>query len=82
MAEPALLPTKPRLSLRCPNRPRRLRLALAVQQAPPCTVEEIAAITEAFAHAAKYLEKAGFDGIQLHGAHGFLLAQFLSPKTN
>ncbi|KAI9787018.1 MAG: hypothetical protein M1816_007771 [Peltula sp. TS41687] len=44
--------------------------------------EEIDHIVEAFAHAAEYLYKAGFDGIQLHGAHGFLLAQFLSESTN
>lgn len=46
------------------------------------TLEDIREITEAFTHAAVYLEKAGFDGIQLHGAHGFLLAQFLSKTTN
>lgn len=46
------------------------------------TLEDIRNITEAFTHAAVYLEKAGFDGIQLHGAHGFLLAQFLSKTTN
>jgi len=44
--------------------------------------KEIADIVEGFAHAAEYLEKAGWDGIELHGAHGYLLAQFLSPTTN
>jgi 2,4-dienoyl-CoA reductase-like NADH-dependent reductase (Old Yellow Enzyme family) len=46
------------------------------------TEQEIADITDRFAHAAEYLEKAGYDGIELHGAHGYLLAQFLSPTTN
>ena len=46
------------------------------------TQEEITNILEGFAHAADYLEKAGFDGINLHAAHGYLLAQFLSPRTN
>lgn len=44
--------------------------------------EEISTIIEGFAHAAEYLEKAGFDGAQLHSAHGYLLAQFISPTTN
>ncbi|KAB8345940.1 hypothetical protein FH972_022992 [Carpinus fangiana] len=43
---------------------------------------EIQEIIEGFAHAAEYLEKAGYDGIQLHSAHGYLLAQFLSQTTN
>jgi 2,4-dienoyl-CoA reductase-like NADH-dependent reductase (Old Yellow Enzyme family) len=46
------------------------------------TEEEIAGFIEGWAHAAEYLEKGGWDGIQLHGAHGYLLAQFLSPTTN
>jgi 2,4-dienoyl-CoA reductase-like NADH-dependent reductase (Old Yellow Enzyme family) len=46
------------------------------------TTEDIANIIEGFAHAAEYLEKAGYDGIELHGAHGYLLAQFLSQTTN
>ncbi|KAJ9639011.1 hypothetical protein H2201_005922 [Coniosporium apollinis] len=46
------------------------------------TDEEIERIIDGFAHAAEYLEKAGYDGIELHGAHGYLLAQFLSPTTN
>ena len=44
--------------------------------------EEIERITNGFARVAEYLHKAGYDGIELHGAHGYLLAQFLSPTTN
>lgn len=44
--------------------------------------EEIKDIVGQFTHAAEYLHNAGFDGIQLHGAHGYLLAQFLSETTN
>ncbi|KAI1657220.1 NADH:flavin oxidoreductase/NADH oxidase-like protein [Daldinia decipiens] len=46
------------------------------------TKEDIARVIDGFAHAAEYLDKAGFDGIQLHGAHGYLIAQFLSELSN
>lgn len=46
------------------------------------TKADIARVIDGFAHAAEYLEKAGFDGIQLHGAHGYLIAQFLSELSN
>lgn len=46
------------------------------------TQADIDHVVQAFAHAAAYLEAAGFDGIQLHAAHGYLLAQFVSPATN
>ena len=46
------------------------------------TPEDIDFLIRGFAHAAKYLEAAGFDGIELHSAHGYVLAQFLSSRTN
>lgn len=46
------------------------------------TEEEILDIIQRFAESARICEKAGFEGIQLHGAHGYLISQFLSPLTN
>lgn len=45
-------------------------------------IDEIEALTEAFASAAKRAIQAGFDGVEIHGAHGFLLNGFFSPLTN
>jgi len=46
------------------------------------TIDEIRELTNDFAAAVRRLQKAGSDGVQLHGAHGYLLAQFLSPLRN
>jgi 2,4-dienoyl-CoA reductase-like NADH-dependent reductase (Old Yellow Enzyme family) len=43
---------------------------------------EIKAIQDKFAQAAVRAQKAGFDGIELHAAHGFLLSQFITPYYN
>ena len=46
------------------------------------THEEIDEIVKAFGKAAERAKYAGFDGIQIHGAHGYLFSQFLSPFYN
>jgi NADPH2 dehydrogenase len=46
------------------------------------TIEEIQKIKEQFVTAARRSVEAGFDGIELHVAHGYLLHQFLSPLSN
>ena len=43
---------------------------------------EIEELVEAFATAAARCEKAGFDGVEIHGAHGYLVCQFLGTETN
>jgi 2,4-dienoyl-CoA reductase-like NADH-dependent reductase (Old Yellow Enzyme family) len=43
---------------------------------------DILEIIEAFSDAARRVQEAGFDGVQIHGAHGYLGSQFLSPHSN
>ncbi|MQY02126.1 NADH:flavin oxidoreductase/NADH oxidase family protein [Actinomadura macrotermitis] len=46
------------------------------------TPEQIAATVDRFAVTARRAEQAGFDGVEIHAAHGYLLSQFLSPLVN
>jgi 2,4-dienoyl-CoA reductase-like NADH-dependent reductase (Old Yellow Enzyme family) len=46
------------------------------------TLDEVEAVRDAYIAAAVRAEKAGFDGVEIHGAHGYILAQFLSDEIN
>ncbi|MDD5093504.1 MAG: NADH:flavin oxidoreductase [Dehalococcoidia bacterium] len=46
------------------------------------TEEDIERIIEAFGQASRRAKESGFDAVQIHGAHGYLINQFLSPYTN
>jgi 2,4-dienoyl-CoA reductase-like NADH-dependent reductase (Old Yellow Enzyme family) len=44
--------------------------------------QDIQRIVHAFGQAARRAREAGLDGVQIHGAHGYLVSQFLTPQTN
>lgn len=49
----------------------------------PLTEEQIKTeVVDRFVYTAKFAHEQGFDGVELHGAHGYLLSSFLSPLTN
>lgn len=48
----------------------------------PLSLDEIEGVVNDFRDAARRAMEAGFDAVEVHGAHGFLLSQFLSPITN
>jgi 2,4-dienoyl-CoA reductase-like NADH-dependent reductase (Old Yellow Enzyme family) len=57
-------------------------VACADHPPKPLTVEEIQDLTKTWAEAAKKAVEAGFDGIEIHGANGYLLDQFLHDNVN
>jgi 2,4-dienoyl-CoA reductase-like NADH-dependent reductase (Old Yellow Enzyme family) len=46
------------------------------------TLEEIQAVVASFGQAAARAREAGFDAVEVHGAHGYLVMQFLSALSN
>ena len=74
--EPEVIPTPE------PVAPSALPDALFGRTPRALSPEEIQEIIQAFAEGIGRAQKAGFDGVQLHAAHGWLLSSFLSPHTN
>ena len=68
-----------------PKAPSAVKLGLPGGQfgePEPMSEDDIEAVITGFALCAKVLVDAGFTGVQLHAAHGYLLSQFLSPRSN
>jgi 2,4-dienoyl-CoA reductase-like NADH-dependent reductase (Old Yellow Enzyme family) len=74
----------PRLVNLTPLAPSPVQLSMIGNFGKPraATEADIQDIIARFATTAGVLKKAGFDGVQVHSAHGYLLSQFLSPRTN
>lgn len=62
--------------------PSRRLSPLTFRFIQPCTREDIARVTHAYAEAASLAVEAGFDAVELHFGHTYLLCAFLSPKMN
>lgn len=65
-----------------PLAPSSLETAQFAEKPQALTKEQIAEIVAAFGQGAARAKAYGFDAVQLHGAHGYLINQFLSPLTN
>lgn len=65
-----------------PEAPSAIPSVILGQPCEAMSLERIAHVIEAFALAAARARSAGFDAVELHGAHGYLLNQFLSPFSN
>lgn len=68
-----------------PKAPSAMQLALPGGQfgmPVAMTKDDISEIITKFANAARMVKEAGFTGVQIHAAHGYLLSSFLSPRSN
>ena len=69
-------------AVREPISPSAITAPFLRRAARAMTGAEVETMIEAYADAAVRAKQSGFDGVQLHGAHGYLINQFLSPFVN
>lgn len=62
--------------------PSTVQASFLPQPAREMTLAELELLVDAYARAARRVKQAGFDAVQIHGAHGYLVSQFLSPFVN
>lgn len=62
--------------------PSAIPCGVMKQETRALTTEEVEGVIQDFINGAKRAKAAGVDGVELHGAHGYLINQFLSPYTN
>ena len=62
--------------------PSECPVAYSNERVRTLTVEDMNILADAYAQAARRAREAGFDAVQIHGAHGYLLTEFTSPYTN
>jgi 2,4-dienoyl-CoA reductase-like NADH-dependent reductase (Old Yellow Enzyme family) len=74
--------TRAAMAGRQPLAPSTVEVAQFPEKPAALTADDIAAIVAAFAESARRAKAWGYDAVQLHGAHGYLINQFLSPLTN
>ena len=74
--------TTARVAGRQPVAPSAVKLDQYPETPAALATDDIAALVACFADGARRARNAGFDAVQLHAAHGYLINQFLSPLTN
>ncbi|KAF8638199.1 hypothetical protein AX16_010545 [Volvariella volvacea WC 439] len=80
--EPPLAPSAVHMQPKDATLASRIVFDLAFPKPRAMTKEDINEVVEQFVRGAMVAYESGFDGVELHAAHGYLLAQFISPKTN